>query len=150
MKKIFTGAVIAFVLCTAICFLADGEPGQCALCGSGAYDAPCLVDLSAGTVTELDNPTTDSRNVFCVKGGVGLAVDRLPEGRRCTACLPERSAAMDRRLYCRGCRGLLAGLRGYALADLSDPASVRVYPLAACTIRDYTIAVSGNTVKVLF
>lgn len=123
-------------------------PDQCALCGGGSYAAPCLVDLAGGTVTELDISNTDSADVFCLKNGIALTVAETEEGRRCAAYVPERTAAMDRSLYCRRCRGLLAGLRGYALADLRVPENIQVYPLASRTMGLYTVSVSGGTVEV--
>ena len=57
--------------------------------------------------------------------------------------------AVNSALFCDDCLTLIEATpnSGYALADLSDLASIRLYPVEggeAITIRDYDISINGD------
>lgn len=156
----------AFAVCMMYCLTAiisPPEPELCALCGNGEgrpYHAPCVLECSTGILTELavyDPEPTQAGELAPVQdmdyhvfraacgGRIGLATDRSPDLQRCAAYVPETGGGLDKRLFCRDCRRLLAGVGGpYVLVDLLDPGNIAAYPIemgGACRVRGYTVSV---------
>ena len=139
------------------------DPERCALCGPGVpYPAPCLLDLSTGQVGEMtvylphpakpgevapmDKQPTGTFNYFSC---IGLPGIRETCAFTCTVTLPKEHRLMVPALYCRNCRRLLAqaGVEGYVVVDLYDPAHIRAYPIQegkSELIRDYRVTVTQS------
>lgn len=143
-------------------YIIPPEPETCALCGGRSYHAPCVLELSTGTLTELAIYAPDPLHleelaeeqnmdvhVFCLAGDgwVTLTVQRTLERQRCSARVPASGAPMDRSLFCRDCRRAVAQAagRGFVLLDLRNTGAITAYPLAPnalYTIRDYTVSIT--------
>lgn len=152
-------------LVLALAFLPRPEPEQCALCGGLKCHAPCIVDLATGEVGELEifepHPTRVGEIAEEQRGGifaflpcVGQRAVQDQNARTCTVELPKNRAKMNPRYFCKSCRKLLAGMRGYVLADLYDLSNIRVYPIkdgAVEAIRGYTVTAEwdGTCMKVI-
>lgn len=81
-------------------------------------------------------------------GHIVRTVDRSPDLQKCTAYVPDSGGKLDKCLFCRACRKLLAGAGGaYVLADLYDLRHITVYSIAAgdtCRMRGYTVSIYEN------
>lgn len=134
------------------------EPEYCAICGEGwKYHAPCIVDLTAGTVVEFaiydPHPrlfgeiAEDYRSgVFCMSGKDGIVVYRDPGAQKAFCDIEQLSDPLDPQYFCRECRALLADYvdDGYVILDLYDPDNIKVYKAVdegEIHIRDYTISI---------
>lgn len=175
MRQTLTSQIMgAFILCIVgifvTCWGISPEPETCALCGGRTYHAPCVMELSTGTLTELAIYAPDplhleelageqdmDHHVFRMAGSVAMTVERTPERQRCAAYIPLSRKSMDRKLFCGSCRKLLAETRqrGFVLLDLRDTADITAYPIApgaVYLIRDYTVSAAeregGYTVEV--
>lgn len=167
MRRIFSKkTMVALVLCIAVILAVrwgnSPEPETCALCGGRSYHAPCVLELSTGTLTELAIYAPDPLHleelaeeqdmdvhVFCLAGDgrVALTVQRTLERQRCSARVPASGAPMDRSLFCRDCRRAVAQAagRGFVLLDLRNTGAITAYPLAPnalYTIRDYAVSIT--------
>lgn len=142
----------------------DQEPETCALCGGRTYHAPCVLELSTGTLTELAVYAPDPLHleelaeeqdmdvhVFRLAGNgrVALTVQRTPSRQRCAARLPDSREPMDQSLFCRDCRRAVTQAvgKGFVLLDLRDTTEIAVYPIAPdalYTIRDHTVSITES------
>ncbi len=169
-KYVMITCIILLIIGNCFWHMKPPEPESCALCGGRTYHAPCVLELSTGTLTELAIYAPDplhlgelaeeqdmDHHVFCMAGSVAMTVERTPERQRCTAYLPLSRKPMDRKLFCGDCRKLLAETRqrGFVLLDLRDTADITAYPIApdaAYLIRGYTVSAveseGGYTVEV--
>ncbi len=162
MKK-RTTLGLAFLAITIICALYVvltelNEPECCAVCGSIAYHAPCVLDLSTGAATELavyePHPVKaaelsehQSSGCLALSSENGLFMVRDPYAHETIVSLPIDNAPMNRRVFCRKCRRLLsaAAERGYVFLDLYHPDAPLVYPVKnglCCEMRCYTVQAS--------
>lgn len=152
------------VLLAALLLAGPPSPSRCALCGNGEgrpYHAPCVVECATGLVAELAiyDPAPERAGTLAPEqdldrqffqaacgGRVARSVERTGEVQRCVACVPKADGGLNRGLFCRACRRLLAGAGGaYVLADLRDPGDITAYPIqagGACRIREYTVSVA--------
>lgn len=136
------------------------EPDLCALCGYGGgprYHAPCLVNLSTGEVGEMriydpdpvriwEVSEVQQSGTFSLLRCAGVTAVRDTDAHTCTAGLPRRADGLASEHFCRNCRARIAEVsrQGFILADLYDLTDIRTYALsgeAACSIRDYDVAV---------
>lgn len=158
-NKFYLIAVLTVML--SITFLINqrtARPEDCILCGSQKYHAPCIVNLFTGEVGELTIYAPHSTLVgeiaeeqpggtFSVFpcGGQKAVLDS--DARTCSVQLPESIKMLKNQFFCKHCRELLMGMRGFALADLYDPNKICVYPVrdgAEYIIRGYTVSVEWN------
>lgn len=162
MKK-QTALGLAFLAIAVVCALYAvltelNKLDCCAVCGSDAYHAPCVLDLSTGKVTELavydPHPVKvaelseyQSSGYFALSFVNGLFMVRDSYVHETTVNLPASNAPMNRRLLCRQCRKLLSAAagQGYVFIDLYHPKSPLAYPLKDglyCELRCYTVQAS--------
>lgn len=135
------------------------EPDCCVLCGEGRrYHAPCLIELSTGTVLELqiydrhpDLPgelsPVQQTGTFSLLWGAGVTGYRDTNSHTCYARLPGERQPIAPAHFCLDCRALLAktATEGYILLDLYDLSSIQAYPVLpglSCTIRDYGVSIA--------
>jgi len=135
---------LCFVL--LLLFTSCGRANKhCYLCQGIPYEAPCLVDLSTGDVAPLTVDGNDGALRIQFLGNV--RVELTPD--EACAIIPIEPQAVNTSLYCADCLALIEATpnNGYVLADLSDLASIRLYPVEggdAVTIRDYNISISAD------
>ena len=136
------------------------EPEFCAVCEEGngnRYHAPVLVNLSTGTMRELEIYDRDPRRpwevaeeqrwddwVFTFIDG-NATMSWSSEDHKNIAHIGEKIGKIAPALFCHDCRALLAdtATEGYALLDLYDLENIQAYPVevgAEYTIRDYTVS----------
>ena len=137
------------------------EPECCAVCEEGngnRYHAPVLVNLSTGTMRELEIYDRDPRRpwevaeeqrwddwVFAFIDG-NATMSWSSEDHKNIADIGENIGKIAPALFCHDCRALLAdtATEGYALLDLYDLEDIHAYAVEAgaeYTIRDYTVSV---------
>jgi len=136
------------------------EPECCAVCEEGngnRYHAPVLVNLSTGTMRELEIYDRDPRRpwevaeeqrwddwVFTFIDG-NATMSWSSEDHKNIAHIGEKIGKIAPALFCHDCRALLAdtATEGYALLDLYDLENIHAYAVEAgaeYTIRDYTVS----------
>jgi len=139
------------------------EPERCALCSEGMrYHAPCLINLATGQMGELrvytPHPSRQGEiapaekqqtGTFSFLPCAGLTAISDTCDHTCHVTLPEELELMNPALFCMECRQLLAGagLEGYVIVDLYDPATIQAYPIREdkeCFIRDYRVSVTSR------
>ena len=137
------------------------EPECCAVCEEGngnRYHAPVLVNLSTGTMRELEIYDRDPRRpwevaeeqrwddwVFTFIDG-NATMSWSSEDHKNIADIGENIGKIAPALFCHDCRALLAdtATEGYALLDLYDLEDIHAYAVEAgaeYTIRDYTVSI---------
>lgn len=137
------------------------EPECCAVCEEGngnRYHAPVLVNLSTGTMRELEIYDRDPRRpwevaeeqrwddwVFTFIDG-NATMSWSSEDHKNIADIGDRIEKIAPALFCHDCRALLAdtATKGYALLDLYDLEDIQAYAVEAgaeYTIRDYTVSI---------
>ena len=137
------------------------EPECCTVCEEGngnRYHAPVLVNLSTGTMRELEIYDRDPRRpwevaeeqrwddwVFTFIDG-NATMSWSSEDHKNIADIGDRIEKIAPALFCHDCRALLAdtATKGYALLDLYDLEDIQAYAVEAgaeYTIRDYTVSI---------
>lgn len=157
------GALIATMFDTAYWKIVatTPEPECCAVCEEGngnRYHAPVLVNLSTGTMRELEIYDRNPRRpwevaeeqrwddwVFTFIDG-NATMSWSSEDHKNIAHIGEKIGKIAPALFCHDCRALLAetATEGYVLLDLYDLEDIRAYAVKAgseYTIRDYTVSV---------
>ena len=140
------------------------EPECCAICEEGngnRYHAPVLVNLSTGTMRELEIYDRDPRRpwevaeeqrwddwVFTFIDG-NATMSWSSEDHTNIAHIGENIGKIAPELFCHDCRALLAdtAAEGYVLLDMYDLENIQAYAVEAdaeYTIRDYTVSVYKN------
>ena len=157
------GALIATMFDTAYWKIVatTPEPERCAVCEDGngnRYHAPVLVNLSSGTMRELEIYDSDPRRpwevaeeqrwddwVFTFIDG-NATMSWSSEDHKNVANIGENIGKITPGLFCHDCRALLAdtATEGYSLLDLYDLENIQAYAVKAgaeYTVRDYTVSV---------
>lgn len=137
------------------------EPECCAVCeeeNGNRYHAPVLVNLSTGTMRELEIYDRDPHRpwevaeeqrwddwVFTFIDG-NATMSWSSEDHKNIAHIGDDLGKFDSSLFCHDCRALLADTAavGYALVDLYDLEDIQAYAVEAdaeYTIRDYTVSI---------
>ncbi len=137
------------------------EPECCAVCeerNGNRYHAPVLVNISTGTMRELEIYDRDLHRpwevaeeqrwddwVFTFIDG-NATMSWSSEDHKNIADIGEKIGKIAPALFCHDCRALLAdtATEGYALLDLYDLEDIQAYAVEAgaeYTIRDYTVSI---------
>ena len=143
------------------------EPECCSVCEEGngnRYHAPVLVNLSAGTMRELEIYDRDPRRpwevaeeqrwddwVFTFIDG-NATMSWSSEDHKNIAHIGEKTGKIDPALFCHDCRALLSdtAMEGYALLDLYDLENIQAFAVekgAEYIIRDYTVSINKDQEK---
>lgn len=134
------------------------EPEQCALCGGLKTHAPCIVNLATGEVGELEIFQPHRRlvgeiaedqpgGIFAFLPCAGLRAVQDTNARTCEVEIPESRKGLNSKYFCRDCRKLLSGMKGYALTDRYHLEEIQVYPIrdgAVYDIRNYTVSIQWD------
>lgn len=137
------------------------EPECCSICEDGngnRHHAPVLVNLSTGTVRELeiyDNDPTrpwevaekqrwDDWVFTFIDGNATMSWSSVDQTN--IARIGDDLGKLDPALFCHDCRALLAetASEGYVLLDMYDLENIQAFVIedgAEYTIRDYTVAI---------
>ena len=155
MKKKILGvlAVITVFLLFSCLLYTSREPERCPLCNFIKSHAPCLVNVETGEIEEMTLYTphytlvgeiaeeqTDS--TFSFVDIVGCRGTRLSSPYIMELDVPSTGAPITKRNFCRDCRSLLAGRKGYVIADLYVPGKPGIYEIQNdmhLDIRCYTL-----------
>lgn len=156
-KKIFSFlAIFAMIAILLGLLYANCEPERCALCGFIKSHAPCLVNVKTGEVEEMAlyephytlvgeiaEEQTDS--TFSFVDIAGARGTRLSSPFIMELEIPINGTPVIKQHFCKNCRSLLAGHKGYVIADLYVPGVPIIYGISngmQLTIRCYTVGAS--------
>ena len=161
-KKLFLIGIV--LLLSAVLLHNREEKPSCCLCGSFRYHAPCLIDLEAGYLIELDlyfpheskvaelaDPQPEmGTQVFDNLGSVKVVKDTIGKTAEFSVSRWERTTNPA---LCRDCRKQL-GLfpMRYVLGDLYDREDKKIIPIHAglpVELRCYEITVQKGETKTL-
>lgn len=145
------GGLVLFTVIMSLLASCGARGPHCYLCQGIPYEAPCLVDLSAGDVSPLTVNRHDDAVRFQTLGDIHI--EQLPWETQTT--IPAEPQPVNTNLFCEDCRALIAATTngGYLLADLSSLDSIMLYPIEnqkVISIRDYDISAEadGNHIKI--
>lgn len=158
MKRVIVMTVLLLLL-FAGCSASTPEPAECALCTAFPRHAPCIVDMNSGKVLELDiyrphdtivAELSDEQYGGYVRlihfdniNGILLGADSVE------LKAPVNATGMSDSLFCKVCRKLLteSNCQGYILADLRNPKTPTVWPIADgvhFSVRCYEIDITAS------
>ena len=139
--------LFVYLLCT------NREPERCPLCNFIKSHGPCLVNVRTGEIEEMALYTphytlvgeiaeaqTDS--TFSFVDIAGCRGTRLSSPYIMALDVPSTGAPIIRQHFCRDCRSLLSGQKGYVIADLYVPGKPVIYEIQNdmhLDIRCYTL-----------
>ncbi len=139
-KRIWWILIIAVIFIVVGLFYIRDSSVECCLCNSAPLHAPALVNLSTGEILELTVYDTDPfrpgelaeeqlTGTFSFIRGAGVSGYR-ESGKYVKATVTLEGSQINKRSFCRECRQLLAGCKGYALVDIYDPCQPVAYPVS--------------------
>ena len=143
-KKLWWLLFIAFIFVIVALFCIHDSSDECCLCNSTPYHAPVLVNLSTGEILELAVYDTDpfrpgelaeeqQTGTFSFIRGAGASGYR-ERSKYVKVAIPIESTRLDKRYFCKECRTMLNGCRGFVLADLRNTSDPIIYQLMECEI----------------
>ena len=132
MRKRILACVVLMLFVSLLGSGCGRKVSHCYLHEGFAYDAPCIVDLSNGNITDVS--VIGDKGYMQITTHEGVSVMQLPEDQT-SISLSGEDQSVNTALFCDDCLALIEAVpnHGYVLADLRDLGDIRLYPIAEGT-----------------